>query len=309
MGNRFKCYICDIETDKQSNQSIFNIKSEHSKKPIANILKRLQNGNEPIFGRDGTDTCVLCDDCIDKINAFDAASMLVKQIKREMKSIISRTEKRYRHQRSSKKVDETDRLVTKASLVASQPNELDELQFDFSFDSINGNDADYLDKTEPEVVTASEEEDFDSDDSFVWPKNRGSKQKRETNAEIEQKKRRLFKCIECPADYRDINDMQVIIIHPVFCITNDQQTFRLRSSQLHLVSHKNPQFRCGLCHMRLTKGRESDEHEDLHLNRPALQCIFCDEHFDSKYLLVQHVETHVSDTKRKKQLLGFYFKC
>lgn len=46
--------------------------------------------------------------------------------------------------------------------------------------------------------------------------------------------------------------------------------------------------------MRLTKGRESDEHEDLHLDRAPLQCIFCDENFVNKDVLVQHVETHVS---------------
>lgn len=221
MGNPYKCYICDIETNKRSNQNIFNIKSEHSKKPIANILKRLENGDEPICGRDGSHTCVLCDDCIDKMNAFDAACMLIKQVEKELKSIISQTEKRYRHQKDSTKVIETDRLEATASLVAPQPSEFDEMQFDFNFGLFNGNDADMYDTSEPEAVTESEAEEFDSDDSFVWPKRPAAKRKRHNNAEAEQKKRRLFKCIECPADYRHINDMQVIIhLVLIFCSTN-----------------------------------------------------------------------------------------
>lgn len=66
------------------------------------------------------------------------------------------------------------------------------------------------------------------------------------------------------------------------------------SLQLHMVSHKNPQFRCGICNMRITKGCDAIEHEDLHLNRSPLQCIFCDEHFERKTDVAQHVEMHVS---------------
>lgn len=46
--------------------------------------------------------------------------------------------------------------------------------------------------------------------------------------------------------------------------------------------------------MRITKGRESLEHERLHAVRPDLQCVFCEHLFDKKHDLMMHMESHVS---------------
>lgn len=293
MDNPFKCFICDIEIKKKCTKNIFDIKLEHSKKPITAILKKLiGNDDSTIRARNELNACVLCDDCIDKLNAYDAACMLVNQVEYELKTMISRTGRRYKSRKIPVKTDVVNRTHPPFSGPLSV--EFDEFQFDIDPD--DGNNADVLDTSEPEVVTESEEQEFDSDDSFIWPKPRALKRKREKSAENEKKKRRLFKCIECPADYRSINDIQVIIRSNLFAFkyVDSIKIFLLLFWQLHLVSHKNPEFRCGLCNMRLAKGRESDDHEDLHLNRPVLQCIFCNEMFESKYLLAQHVEVHVS---------------
>lgn len=76
--------------------------------------------------------------------------------------------------------------------------------------------------------------------------------------------------------------------------------------QLHLASHKNSQFRCGICYMRITKGRESMDHENLHSNRSDLQCIFCDQPFEKRADLVCHMETHVSNKFSNKNLIHTY---
>lgn len=206
MVNPFNCYICDTETYNKNNKNIHFIKAEHSRTPIAQILKRLQNGDGTICARDGSNvSCVMCDDCIDKINAYDSACLLVKQVESELKAIILRTEKRYEIRRESGKITDCERVLT------LQPGKSDNIRIDLNSCHDAVNDSDILDTCELEVDMESEEEDYDSDDSFVWPKHRPSKRKREKNTEREKKKRRLYKCIECPADYRDINDMQVII--------------------------------------------------------------------------------------------------
>lgn len=295
MGNPFKCFICDTETKKKSTKNISDIKLEHSRKPITEILKKLiGNDDSTIRARNEMNVCILCDDCIDKMNAYDAACLLVKQIEYELKTIISRARRRYESKKNPVKTDVSKK--TKSPFSGPPSLEVDKTHFDFDIGPDDGNNADALDTSEPEVVTESEEQEYESDDSFIWPKPRALKRKREKSAENEKKKRRLFKCIECPADYRNINDMQVIIRSNLFVFKCVEfiKMFLLLFWQLHLVSHKNPEFRCGLCNMRLAKGRESHDHEDLHLNRPVLQCIFCNEIFETKYLLAQHVEVHVS---------------
>lgn len=298
MGNPSKCYICDTETNRKSSKNIAHIESEHSKRPIARILKRLHNVDGGIRARDGSNICVLCEDCIDKMNAYDAACLLIKQVENELKAIISRTEKRYRNGKDPIKIVEPERsnTILNSRVVTVQPYASDDdMRSDFNFGHNDEHDDDMSQTPELGIFTDTEEEVFDSDDSFVWPKNRASQRKRKGSAEKEKKKRHLYRCIECPADYYNVDDMQVTGLR-IFCHLNWNELKSL-SPQLHLASHRNSQFRCGLCHMRLTKGRESDGHEDLHLNRPPLQCIFCDESFESKLPLVQHVEMHVSESR------------
>lgn len=206
MGNPFKCYICDIETNSRSSKNIANTESEHSKRPIAEILKRLHNVDGRIRAHDGSNICVLCEDCIDKMNAYDAACLLVKQVEYELKAIISRTEKRYRNGTDPIEIIQPEQLNTIVKQYASD----DDLRSDSNYDHNDGHDADISHTSELGMVTDTEEEDFDSDDSFVWPKNRASKRKREESAQIEKKKRRLYRCIECPADYYNVDDMQVL---------------------------------------------------------------------------------------------------
>lgn len=210
MGDSFRCYFCDVATKKQNAKIIFDVKSDHSKRPISVILKRLQNGDETICSRDGMNTCMLCSDCIDKINAYDAACLLVKQVEKELKAIISRTAKRYKTGKDPIEITNSERMKTilESQVTSLQPYGSNDVPFNFNFEG----GGDILEASEPEAVTESEEEEYDSDDSFVWPKKYVSKRRRVTNVVERKRKRRLYKCIECPADYRDKNDMQVICL-------------------------------------------------------------------------------------------------
>lgn len=217
MENPLKCYICDIENSKKNHKNVFNIKSQHSRKPIADLLKKLQNGDEIIGSRSGSDTCVICVNCIDKLNAYDAACLLVKQVEGELKTIIEQTEKRYRIEKDPIKIDANVRShvpESKPYVVAAEPFHLDEMQIEFDFGLNDENNAKAAVISESEDQIDSIDDDFDSDDSFVWPKHNVLKRRKEKDRGKTQgkKKRRLYKCIECPGDYNNINDMQVIII-------------------------------------------------------------------------------------------------
>lgn len=153
--------------------------------------------------------CMLCGNCIDKINAYDAACLLVKQVETELKAIISRTAKRYKNRKDPIEITNSGRMNTmlESQVITLQPYDSNNVQYDFDF----GAGGDILEASEPEAVTESEEEEYDSDDSFFWPKKRVSS-RRVTDMVKGKRKRRLYKCIECPADYRDRSDMQVICL-------------------------------------------------------------------------------------------------
>lgn len=314
MSSTLYCYICDVETLKR--KSVFGIRTRHSRLPIAELLKKIQNSD--IRPRDGSNICVLCDDCVDEINIYDEACQLAERVEKQLKETLARTEKRYENGTDPIKIFETEQMevsrdskeaALNLNCVAADQFDLDEMN-GVSLDLDDNNDTCSANMSEPENEVESEEEDFDSDDSFVWPKSSALKRKREKEKGKEnvKKKQHIFKCIDCPAEYRDKYEMQVISI------------FGLRISnlleckcilfQLHVASHKtNFQVRCGICYMRITRGRESMEHENYHLNRLDLQCIFCDEIFEKKGDLVFHVETHVSSTTTIHAKLHCNFDC
>lgn len=233
MGTQLKCYICDIEINRRLRKNVFEMKTQHSKKPIAELLKRFQNGVGTIQARDGSNNvniCILCDDCIDIINTYDEAYSLAEQVEKQLKGMIARTEKRYENANGVTKIHGNTTIiahrkskepVVESHDVAADPFDSDEMQADQNSDFECVNDADVLNIPEPEEDIESEEEDIDSDDSFVWPKNSALKRKREKEKEKGKenvkKKAHIYKCIDCPADYRNKYEMQVILIKFVEC--------------------------------------------------------------------------------------------
>lgn len=221
MKTNFRCYICDIETNSRARNIVSDMKSQHSKKPIAELLKRLQNGVGAIQARDGSNTCIVCDDCIDTINAYDEAFMLAEQVEKQLREMIARTEERYGSVKDGTRILRTspnnanpmptEPVLNPGDVVADLFHS-DEMQADqyFDFDAVN--DADAVSMSDPDEYIESEEEEIDSDDSFVWPKVSALKRKqvKEKGLPIVKKKPRIYSCIDCPADYYDKYDMQVI---------------------------------------------------------------------------------------------------
>lgn len=197
-----------------------NMKSQHTKKPIAELLKRFRNGVDAIEARDGSNICVLCDNCIDTINAYDEAFMLSEQVEKQLREMIARTEKRYASAKYGTKICETEKinanpmrkepLLTEGNVVADL-FDVDEMHADQYSHFDGANDVHAENMSEPEEDIESVEEEFDSDDSFVWPKTSALKRKqvKETGRMNVKKKSRIYSCIDCPADYYDNHDMQV----------------------------------------------------------------------------------------------------
>lgn len=215
MGTPLKCYICDVAVPKRIQKSVFEIKTRHSKKTIAEILERFQNGD--IRPRKASNNCVSCDDCIDKINAYDEAFQVAERVEKQLKEMLARTEGNYECDMDPIGSHDTKQLKRSpplhSNVVTVDPIELDEINDCGSLGFDNDNDAASTNSSEPEEEIDSEEEDFDSDDSFVWPKNSTLKRKREKDKSKEnaRKKSHIYRCIDCPADYRNKYEMQVII--------------------------------------------------------------------------------------------------
>lgn len=220
MGTPLRCYICDIPTNRKFNKTVFDINSQHSKRPIAELLKRFQHGGGTIRARDGSNACILCDECIEKLNAYDEAFYFAEQIEKQLKAVIARTEKRYENVKDPIEIHESNQNTANgipkiSGTVAADPFDSDEMQTDHNSEDFEyDNDEDAMDKSEEEIESEVDE-DFDSDDSFVWPKPKALKRKREKNKEKEKgkenvkKKPHIYKCIDCPADYRSKYEMQV----------------------------------------------------------------------------------------------------
>lgn len=224
-----KCYICDTGINRRIQTSIFDIKSRHSKKPIAELLKRFQKVGQRIQARDGSKTCALCDECIRKINAYDEACQLAERVEKQLKEMIARTEERY--QKGNDPIEITETRHTNASRTQGEskptPNAIiadsvasNAMPVDHNSDFEYENDVVTLDSSEPEVEFESAEEEIDSDDSFQWPKPGALKRKREKGNYQEnvkkKKKPQIYKCIDCPADFRNKYEMQVISWIPVY---------------------------------------------------------------------------------------------
>lgn len=216
MGTLLKCFICDSGTNRISQKSVFEIRTRHSRKPIVELLERFQSGSEAIQAHDGSSNCVLCDDCIEEIDAYDEACQLVEQVGAKLKKMLAETKERYQNTKNVATILETEQIeanrspkkpVSNPNVIFADPFELDEMNDSFDYD----NDTDLVTMSEEEFQ--SEEEDFDSDDSFVWPKSSTLKWKREKvkGKKNVKKKPHVYKCIDCPADYRDKYEMQVII--------------------------------------------------------------------------------------------------
>lgn len=224
MKTTFRCYICDIETNSRARNIVSDMKSQHSRKPIAELLKRLQNGVGAIHARDGSNTCIVCDDCIDTINAYDEAFMLAEQVEKQLIEMIARTEEHYGSVKDGTRILRNapinaipmpkEPLLNPANVVADLFDS-DEMQADQCsyFEAVN--DADEVSISDPDEYIESEEEGIDSDDSFVWPKVSALKRKqaKEKGLPTGKKKPRIYSCIDCPADYHDKYEMQVITKH------------------------------------------------------------------------------------------------
>lgn len=211
MGTPLKCFICDSKTNRIIQKSVFETRTQHSRKPIAELLKRFQSGNEAIQAHDGSTICVLCVECIEEINAYDEAYQLVEQVGAKLKKMMAETKERYRNTKNVVKILETEQREVnrnpKQTVVFANPFELDEMNDDHSLSFDNDNDLVTMSEEE------SEEKDFDSDDSFNWPKSSTIKWKRGKvkGEENVKKKPHVYKCIDCPAEYRDKYEMQVMI--------------------------------------------------------------------------------------------------
>lgn len=219
MGSTLKCYICDFETNKRNQQSLFDVRTRYSNKPVVELLKRFQTGDGTIQARDGSNICVLCDDCIDEINAYDEAYHLAAQIEEQLKEILILTAKRYRRGKDILKIPEQDQMnvnqiardpVLNPNVVVAEPFETFEMD-GTSLGFQDNNDAGSASISETEEKIESEEDDFDSDDSFVWSRNSNLKQKQErkNNMGISRQRRHIYSCIECPAHYCNKLEMQV----------------------------------------------------------------------------------------------------
>lgn len=202
-----KCYVCDTATIGKVHVSVYNIRSKHTKIPIAEILKRIQSGVETIRARDGSNKCVLCRNCMDTINRYDEAYERVQVVEKQLKDMIVRTEEHY-------KVSEYQTSTQPASTAIgaeTDPFEWEEMQVDHSvhFDDESIECVD--DTSEPEEIFESDGGDANSDDSFSWPRAATLKRMRmrPKDGPNIKKKPNIYKCIECPAEYRSKYDMQV----------------------------------------------------------------------------------------------------
>lgn len=205
MGTSSRCYICDLEINKSVQKSLFEIKTQHSRIPVAELLKRIQKGIETFRPHDGSNICVLCGNCIDKINAYDEAYQLAERVEAELKEMMAHTKGRYQNltildTEQMKPIRKAQDFASKPDEVAADPFKLDEMKDEHSLSFDDDTDAGSVEMSEPE------EEDFDSDDSFVWPKSAVAK---EREGKEEAQKPEMYRCIECPADYRDKYEMQV----------------------------------------------------------------------------------------------------
>lgn len=216
MGSTLYCYICDVETLKR--KSVFEIRTRHTRLPIAELLKRFQKSD--VRPRDLSNICVLCDDCVDEINIYDEACQLAERVEKQLKETLARTEKRYEN--VIFEIIETEQMeVSRGSkepplnrnCVAAEPFELNEMNCASSGLDDN-NDACSANMSELDDEFESEEEDIDSDDSFAWPKSSALKRKqgKEKGKAKAKKKHHFFKCIDCPAEYRNKYEMQVVFI-------------------------------------------------------------------------------------------------
>lgn len=202
-----RCYVCDNEINTTVQRSVFDIKSRHSGKPIAELLKRLQNGDGTLRAHSASNACVLCDECIEKINAYDEAYQLAERIEKQLKEMIVRTKERYENVKDPIEIHWNEKSKSNRTMLEVP----DGFAVD-TFESVERVDPTFENKNEVVIVSEQEEEieseveDIDSDDSFVWPKNGAFKRKRETG---EQKQSEIYKCIECPADFREKYEMQV----------------------------------------------------------------------------------------------------
>lgn len=196
MDNRFNCYICDTETINGSHQNIFRIRTEHSKRSLVEILKRLRCGDGTSDARDELKKCFSCDNCLDKLNAYDAACLLVKQVKCDLKAIFYRAEERRKHRMTARVND-------------SQSSESPQMDFEISHDITD--DVNATDTIDRDIAAmTSEDEEYDSDDSFVWPKHFPPKRTRKMDSCRGERKRSLFKCFYCPADFCNKDELQVM---------------------------------------------------------------------------------------------------
>lgn len=217
MGTQLRCYVCDIELSKRFRKSIFDIKSKHSNNAIAEIIKRIQNGVGTIQAHDGSSPCVSCDDCIGLINTYDEAYMLAERVEKQLTSMIARTEKRYESAKDAIIILDTEQMKSKQipkesisrpkNAIVADPFDADETHIDGLAELEHGNDADTVNMSEPEEDIESEEETIDSDDSFVWPKTGVLKRRQDKEGATDPD---IYRCIECPADFRDKYEMQVI---------------------------------------------------------------------------------------------------
>lgn len=70
--------------------------------------------------------------------------------------------------------------------------------------------------------------------------------------------------------------------------------FRDKQFLFLLSAKKEKSFKCPICGILADGEKSLDEHKSLHDGKPALQCITCDQIFNSKGSLVRHIRIHVS---------------
>lgn len=97
MGTSSRCYICDLVINKKVQKSLFDIKTQHSRIPVAGLLERIQKGIGTIRPHGGSNICVLCDNCVDKINAYDEAHQLAERVEAQLKKMMDQTKERYQN--------------------------------------------------------------------------------------------------------------------------------------------------------------------------------------------------------------------
>lgn len=196
MNETRRCFVCDGICDGQIQNNVHEIQAHCSKRPIVDFLTKFQSDDKTIQSRDGSNFCVLCDDCIEQFNLYEEASMAIERIQQQFKEKIACTERHYEAMNAFHFIEKSEPPSPADPIGMGVHSDNDEF-------GNEENDGEEFGEFGNVFQFSDQDEHMDSDDSFDGSGHNESKSKQEEP---------VFNCSVCPAEYYDRFDMQVYAV-------------------------------------------------------------------------------------------------